>query len=81
MTQSPEKLMTNQFITNQKINDLLELASEYITCGPECQENKKSQQLYDKYLNSQKVLHSAPEKLEKNRKKYYVYTYGAAYYE
>ena len=81
MTQSPEKLMTNQFITNQKINDLLELASEYITCGPECQENKKSQQLYDKYLNSQKVLHSAPEKLEKNRKKYYVYTYGAAYYD
>lgn len=81
MTQSPEKLMTNQFITNQKINDLLELASEYITCGPECQENKKSQELHDKYLNSQKVLQTAPEKLEKNRKKYYVYTYGPAYYD
>ncbi len=39
MEQSPEKLMTNQFITNQKINDLLELASEYVECGPKCQEN------------------------------------------
>lgn len=80
MNESPEKLMTNQFITNQKINDLLELASEYITCGPECQENKKSQQLYDKFLNSQKVLQSAPEKLEKNKQNYYVYTYGQEYY-
>lgn len=80
MNESPEKLMTNQFITNQKINDLLELASEYITCGPECQENKKSQQLYDKYLNSQKVLKTAPEKLEKNKKNYYIYTYGPEYY-
>jgi predicted RNase H-related nuclease YkuK (DUF458 family) len=80
MNQSPEKLMTNQFITNQKINDLLELASEYITCGPECQENKKSQQLYDEYLNSQKVLKTAPEKVEKNKQNYYIYTYGPEYY-
>lgn len=80
MNQSPEKLMINQFMTNQKINDLLELASEYITCGPECQENKKSQELYDKYLNSQKVFQMAPERLEKNKKNYYVYTYGPEYY-
>ena len=81
MEQSPEKLMTNQFITNQKINDLLELASEYIECGPECQENKKSQELYDKYLKSQTALKMAPDKLEENKKNYYVYTYGQSYYE
>lgn len=80
MEQSPEKLMTNQFISNQKINELLELASEYITCGPECQENKKSQELYDKYLNSQKILKMIPEKVKKNKKNYYVYTYGEEYY-
>jgi hypothetical protein len=81
MEQSPEKLMTNQFITNQKINDLLDLASEYIECGPECQENKKSQELYDKYIKSQTSLKMAPNRLEKNKKNYYVYTYGPAYYE
>jgi hypothetical protein len=81
MEQSPEKLMTNQFITNQKINDLLELATEYIECGTECQENKKSQELYDKFLKSQTALKMAPDKLEKNKKNYYVYTYGSEYYE
>lgn len=81
MEQSPEKLMTNQFIKNQKINDLLELASEYIECGSECQENKKSKELYDKYIKSQTTLKTAPIKLEKNKENYYVYTYGPAYYE
>jgi hypothetical protein len=81
MEQSPEKLMTNQFITNQKINDLLELASEFIECGPECQENKKSKELYDKYVKSQTYLKMAPDKLENNKKNYYVYTYGPEYYE
>ena len=76
MEQSPEKLMTNQFIKNQKINDLLELASEFIECGPECQENKKSKELYDKYVKSQTYLKMAPDKLENNKKNYYVYTYG-----
>lgn len=81
MEQSPEKLMINQFITNQKINDLLELASEYVECGPKCQENKNSQELYDKYLKSQLDLKMGPDNLEENKKNYYVYTYGPAYYE
>lgn len=73
--------MTNQVITNQKINNLLELASEYIECGPECQKNKKSQDLYDTYIKSQTILKMAPDKVEKNKKNYYVYTYGESYYE
>jgi hypothetical protein len=81
MNQSPEKLMTNQFTSNQKINNLIQLASEYIECGPECQENKKSKELHDKYIKSQTVLKMAPDKLEQNKKNYYVYTYGPAYYE
>lgn len=81
MERTPEQLMINQFMSNQKINDLLQLASEYITCDEKCQENKKSQELYDKYLNSQKILKTAPEKLEKNKKNYYIYTYGPEYYE
>lgn len=81
MNQTPEQLMINQFMSNQKINDLIQLASEYIECGPECQDNKKSEELYDKYVKSQTALKMAPDKLEKNKKNYYVYTYGPAYYE
>ena len=81
MNQSPEKLMTNQFTSNQKINNLIQLASEYIECGPECQENKKSKELHDEYVKSQTVLKMAPNKLEQDKKKYYIYTYGPAYYE
>ena len=73
--------MTNQFMSNQKINDLLQLASEYIECGPECQENKKSKELHDKYIKSQTEFKNAPNNLEQNKKNYYVYTYGPAYYE
>lgn len=81
MDQTSEKLMMNQFMSNQKINNLIQLASEYIECGPECQENKKSEELYDKYVKSQTALKMAPDKLEKNKKNYYIYTYGPAYYE
>lgn len=81
MNQTPEQLMINQFMSNQKINDLIQLASEYVECGPECQDNKKSEELYDKYVKSQTALKMAPNKLEKNKKNYYVYTYGPSYYE
>ena len=81
MDQSPEKLMMNQFISNQKINDLIQLASEYIGCDEKCQENKKSQELHDKYIKSQTALKMGPNKVEENKKNYYVYTYGSEYYE
>ena len=81
MNQTPEQLIANQFASNRKINDLIQLASEYIECGPECQKDKKSEELYNKYIKSQTVLKSAPDNLEKNKKNYYVYTYGPAYYD
>ena len=81
MNQTPEKLMINQFMSNQKINDLLHMASEYIECDTECQENKKSKQLHDKFVKSQTDLKTAPAKLKRNEKNYYVYNYGQEYYD
>lgn len=81
MKPSPEKILSNQLISSQKINNLLNLASDYVECGPECQKNKKSEELYEKYLKSQNVSKTIPDELEKNRENYYVYAYGDSYYE
>jgi len=80
MNTSPEQLMISQLMKNQKINDLLEMASKYVDCDEECQQNKKSQELYQKFSESQDNLKNASKKLENNKKKYYVYTYGEEYY-
>ena len=81
MKNSPEKILSNQLISNQKINSLLDLASDYVECGPECQKNTKSEELYEKYLKSQNISKMIPDEIEENKKKYYVYTYGNSYYE
>lgn len=81
MNTSPEQLMISQLMKNQKINDLLEMASQYVDCNEECQKNKKSQDLYQKFSESQDNLKNAPLKLEQNKKKYYTYTYGEEYYK
>lgn len=81
MENSPEKILSNQLISNQQINSLLDLASDYVECGPECQKNKKSEELYEKYLKSQNASKMIPDEMEKNKKNYYVYTYGDSYYE
>jgi hypothetical protein len=81
METSPENILSNQLMSNQKINSLLDLASDYVECGPECQKNKKSEELYKKYLKSQNASTMIPEELKKNKKNYYVYTYGDSYYD
>lgn len=76
-----KKILAEQLLNNEKINNLLEMATEYIQCGPDCQANKKEQDLQQKYLDSQTNLKMAPVRLERNRKNYYVYTKGQDYYD
>jgi hypothetical protein len=81
MSDKSKKLLAEQLINNEKINKLLELASDYINCDEECQKNKKTQKLYNKYIDSQTNLKMAPARLERNRKNYYIYTHGQEYYD
>ena len=73
--------MNSNLMSSQKINDLLQMASNYAECDEECQKNKKTQDLYKKYLDSQAIVENGPKELEKNKKNYYVYTNGETYYE
>jgi len=81
MSDKSKKLLAEQLINNEKINKLLELASDYINCDEECQKNEKTQKLYNKYIDSQTNLKMAPARLERNRKNYYIYTHGQGYYD
>jgi hypothetical protein len=71
----------NQLIASEKINNLLQLATNYTECDETCQKTKKTRELHQKYLDSQTNLKNAPDTLEKNKKKYYVYTHGTEYYD
>ena len=69
MNTSPEQLMVSQLMKNQKINDLIEMASQYVDCNEECQKNKTSQELYQKYADTQNAVKNASTNLEKYKKK------------
>lgn len=74
-------LLEKQQISQDKINELLNLSTEAITCGPECQKKKISDELKQKYLDAETNLETAPIKLEETKKNYYIYTEGRPYYD
>lgn len=75
----PSPLQNQNSQVNQ-VNQLIQTANEAIACGPTCQEQKKIEDLQQKYLNAQSNVANAPEQLEKAEKEYYTVSKGAAYY-
>jgi hypothetical protein len=75
-----QNLLKQQMNTQQKINDLLEKSAQTIACGPQCQKNKVSEELKQKYLDIQTTIKNAPSILEQTKKTYYTYTKGKTYY-
>jgi hypothetical protein len=63
-----------------KINQILEQSADALTCGPDCQTEKKSTDLKQKYLDAETNLVTAPIKLKSAKKDYIVYTQGSAAY-
>jgi hypothetical protein len=63
-----------------KMNKLIEQASNAIACGPDCQRKKKEEELKKKLLDSKTNLQSAPGQYEAASKKYYTFTQGSAGY-
>jgi hypothetical protein len=76
-----KKLLKKQQISQDKINQLLELSSQELICGPDCQQKKISTELKQKYLDAQTNLQTAPINLENTKKNFYVYTEGSPFYD
>lgn len=71
--------MTNQFDLN-KFNSFLDKATEAITCNSECQNNKRIQNLRDKYHAARSNLNLAEPQYELAKQKYYTYVAGQSGY-
>ena len=78
---SKNDLLDKQQITQEKINELLNLSTEALMCGPDCQKQKISDELKQKYLDAENNMETAPIKLEETKKNYYIYTEGRPYYD
>jgi flagellar biosynthesis protein FliQ len=72
--------MTNNFDFN-KLNSLLDAAAQSIRCGPECQKQKKRDELKNKYETAKTNLALAEPEYEIAKKNYYTYTYGKDDYD
>ena len=67
--------MTNNFDIG-KFNSFIQAASQQISCGSECQKQKKAQELKDKYLNAEANLSLAEPEYQISKKEYYSYVNG-----
>lgn len=71
--------MGSQFDIN-KLNSFIEAASQQISCGTECQQQKTSEQLKNNYLNAQANLSLALPQYDMAKKEYYTYVSGQSGY-
>lgn len=71
--------MPNQFDLN-KFNSFIDSASQAISCGTECQKEKISQQLKDKYLNAKSNLVLAEPQYQIAKQNYYTSVSGESGY-
>lgn len=62
-------------------NKFLNLASESLTCGPECQREKTGEELRQNVLRARTNVITAPYQVETSIKKYITYTRGEAAYD
>jgi len=63
-----------------QISQIIQVANQAITCGPECQAQKNIDDLQQKYLSAQANVATAPQQLEKAEKDYFTASKGSAYY-
>jgi hypothetical protein len=60
-----------------QINDMISNSAAQLTCGPDCQKARYSEELKQKFLDAQANVNAAPAKLDAAAKEYYTYTQGA----
>lgn len=72
--------MTNNFDLN-KFNSFLNAASETISCGPDCQQQKKTDELKNKYLTAESNLALAEPLYQIAKQNYYTFISGQSGYD
>ena len=63
-----------------KLNALISQAADVVSCDANCQNQRKADQLKQKYLDAQTNLASAPNQLNTAQKNYLVFTQGQSGY-
>ena len=71
--------MTNNIDVN-KFNDFLDNANNVLACDSNCQEEKKKNELKQKYLEAKTNLLTAPNQVETSYKNYLTYSKGDSAY-
>jgi hypothetical protein len=72
---------SNNNFNIQMFQDFIKNANNYLTCGPDCQKEKKKEELHKKYINAKSNLIEAPDELEKATQEYITFTQGEHGYE
>jgi len=72
--------MTNKFDLN-KFNSFLNAAAQTIACGPVCQQQKKADELKNKYLTAESNLALAEPQYQIAKQNYYTFTAGQSGYD
>lgn len=63
-----------------QFNELIAQASDVLTCGSECQQQRKAEQLQQVYYNSQANLATCSSQAEEAQKNYIIFTQGQSGY-
>lgn len=72
--------MTTQQQSTAQINQLIQQSTDALTCGPDCQKIRKTDQLRQGYLDAKANVETAPFKLQQAEQSYYTYAEGTAGY-
>jgi len=66
--------------TTSQINRMISQSADALTCGPDCQKARRSEELKQKFLDAEANTNTAPAQLAAAAKEYYIYTQGEAGY-
>lgn len=73
------KIGKQQIQTSNSLNELIKKSNQQTSCGPDCQKEKKIEDLKSKYESEKANLSQGPENLAESRKNYFVYAFGNKY--
>lgn len=66
--------------TSSMLNSVIQQANKQTNCGPDCQREKKIEDLKGKYNTAKNNLENGPENLAEARKNYFTYAFGNKYF-
>ena len=83
LTQQINQIKQNNININNldKFNNMIDQATQAVSCGSDCQNQQTSEELKQKYLNAQTNLATAPNNVYVARKNYIVYEEGLPAYD